>query len=121
MPDSRQEKAFVDYVVELMQSVGPVSARAMFGGHGIFLDGLMFGLIADSVLYLKVGKDNKDDYIQRDLEPFTYNKNGKLMKMSYYQAPEETLEDADEMNTWASRAYAAALQAAAGKRKATKE
>ena len=119
MAVSRQEKAFVNYVLELMQSVGPVTARAMFGGHGIFLDGLMFGLVADSVLYLKVGKDNKDDYIQRGLEPFSYRKNGKVMKMSYYQAPEESLEDADEMNSWANRAYAAALQAAAGKRKAT--
>ena len=120
MPVSRQEKEYVNYVVDLMQSIGPVTARAMFGGHGIFLDGLMFGLVADSVLYLKVGRDNKDDYVRRDLEPFTYSKNGKPMRMSYYQAPEETLEDSDEMNIWANRAYAAALQAAAGKRKAGK-
>ena len=56
MPPSSVEKEFVSYVVELMQSIGPVHAKAMFGGHGIFLEGLMFGLIADSVLYLKVDK-----------------------------------------------------------------
>ena len=110
----------MNYVVDLMQSMGPVTSRAMFGGHGIFLDGLMFALVADSVLYLKVGRDNKEDYVQRDLQPFTYHKNGKPMKMSYYQAPEETLEDADEMSSWANHAYAAALQAAASKRKGGK-
>ncbi len=46
MPVSNQEKEFVTYVVDLMQSIGPVRAKAMFGGHGIFLERLMFGLIA---------------------------------------------------------------------------
>ena len=61
MPTSKKEKEFVSYVVELMQSVGPVHAKGMFGGHGIFLDGLMFGLVADSVLYLKVDAETSDD------------------------------------------------------------
>ncbi len=54
MTTSGEEKEFVSYLVELMQSIGPVRAQAMFGGHGIFLEQLMFGLVADSVLYLKV-------------------------------------------------------------------
>jgi len=59
MPVSNEEKEFVTYVVDLMQSIGPVRAKGMFGGHGIFLEGLMFGLIADSVLYLKVDKEER--------------------------------------------------------------
>ena len=50
MPASSEEKEFVSYLVELMQSIGPVNARPMFGGFGIFLDKLMFGLVADSIL-----------------------------------------------------------------------
>jgi DNA transformation protein len=117
MPVSENEKAFVSYVLDLMQSIGPVTARAMFGGHGIFLDGIMFGLVADSVLYLKADMDTDNEYLKRGLEAFTYNKRGKVYKMSYFQAPEEALEDVDVMSHWANMAYGAALKAASKKRK----
>ena len=115
MSASSAEKEFVSYVVELMQSIGPVYAKGMFGGHGIFLDGQMFGLVADSVLYLKVDTETEKQFTEKGLEAFTYNKNGKDYKMSYYQAPEEALEDSDEMNTWANKAYNVALNATAKK------
>ena len=117
MPVSSEEKEFVAYVVDLMQSIGPVRAKSMFGGHGIFLEGLMFGLVADSVLYLKVNKETEMDFKTRGLEAFTYNKKGKEFKMSYYQAPEEALEDHEERKSWANKAYGAALKAASKKRK----
>ena len=116
MPVSDKEKEFVNYVVELMQSIGPVSAKGMFGGHGIFLDGLMFGLVADSILYLKVDQETEKEFKAKGLDAFTYNKKGKEFKMSYYQAPEDALEDAEEMNLWANKAYAGALRAASNKR-----
>ena len=117
MPVSSEEKEFVTYVVELMESVGPVSAKGMFGGYGIFLDGLMFGLVADSTLYLKVDKETENEFKAKGLDAFTYNKKGEEIKMTYYQAPEEALEDAEEMNSWANKAYGAALKAASKKRK----
>ncbi len=116
MPASNEENEFVNYVVELMQLIGPVSAKRMFGGYGIFLEGLMFGLISDSVLYLKVDKETEREFISKELEAFTYNKKGKEFKMSYYQAPEEVLEDSEEMSSWANKAYGAALKAASKKR-----
>ncbi|MDX2503518.1 MAG: TfoX/Sxy family protein [Gammaproteobacteria bacterium] len=117
MPVSNEEKEFVTYVVELMQPMGPVRAKGMFGGHGIFLEGIMFGLVADSVLYLKVDKETEMQYKARGLEAFTYHKKGKEYKMSYYQAPEEILEDGEEMTTWANKAYEVAIKAASKKRK----
>jgi len=117
MPVSASEKEFVLYVVDLMQSVGPVHAKGMFGGYGIYLDGLMFGLVADSVLYLKTDKQTENEFKDRGLEAFTYSKKGKEFRMSYYQAPEEALEDGEEMNTWANKAYGVALKAASKKRK----
>jgi DNA transformation protein len=89
----------------------------MFGGHGIFLDGLMFGLVADSVLYLKVDKEIENEFKVKELEAFTYNKKGKEFKMSYYQASEEALEDADEMHTWANKVYGPALRTVSKKSK----
>lgn len=116
MTTSTKEE-FASYAVDLMQSIGPVRAKRMFGGHGIFLDGLMFALIADNTLYLKVDKESEDKFKAKGLEAFTYNKKGKIYSMSYYQAPEETLESPEEMIIWANMAYGAALRAAANKRK----
>ena len=115
MSPSESEKEFSIYVVELMQSLGPVRVKAMFGGYGIFLNGLMFGLIADNVLYLKIDQETENEFKAMGLEPFTYHKKGKELKMSYYQAPEEVLEDSEEMHLWASKAYSAALRAASKK------
>ena len=117
MPSSPEEKEFTSYVVDLMQSIGPVNAKAMFGGYGIFLEGLMFGLVADSVLYLKVDKETENEFKAKGLKQFTYNKKGKELKMSYYQAPEEALENGEEMSSWAAKAYSTALRAASKKRK----
>lgn len=103
---------FVDYIVEITQSIGPVYSKRMFGGHGIFLDGLMFGLIAEQTLYLKADQDSKNDFIELGLAAFSYNKKGKEMKLSYFQAPEEALEELEVMNLWANKAYSAALRAA---------
>ena len=116
MPTSKKEKEFVSYVVDLMSSIGPVHAKGMFGGHGIYLEGLMFALVADSVLYLKSDEELENEFKEKGLEAFTYNKKGKEYKMSYYQAPEEALEDGEEMNLWANKAYGVALKSAAKKR-----
>ena len=104
------------YVVELMQSPGPVAAKRMFGGHGLFIDDLMFGLVADSTLYLKADKHSENDFKAKGLEAFTYNKKDKQVSLSYYQAPEEALEDSEEMNAWGNKAYSAALRSATKKR-----
>jgi len=111
MPASNQEKEFVAYIVDLMQSIGPVTVRPMFGGFGIFLDKTMFGLVADSVLYFKVDQQSCSTFEARNLEPFRYVKNNKSYSMSYYQAPDEALENADDMAQWANQAYRVAIKA----------
>ena len=104
------DSQFIDYLLETLQAMGPVSARKMFGGHGIFLDKRMFALVADNELYLKADADNQQRYLDAGLGPFQYEKNGKLMSMSYYHAPEEALEVPEELLDWARHAYAAALR-----------
>ena len=116
MPASKDEKEFVSYVVDLMQSIGPVYAKGMFGGYGIFLDGLMFALIADNTLYLKAKQETEAEFQAIGLEQFTYHKRDKELRMSYYEAPEEALEDAEVMRNWADKAFGAALKAARTKK-----
>jgi len=115
-PASVPDNEFVTYVIELMQAIGPVRARRMFGGHGIFIDELMFGLVADGTLYLKADNETENDYRERGLDAFSYNKKGKVLRISYYQVPAEALEDSEEMNAWANKAYATALRVASKKR-----
>jgi len=112
---SIEQREYVAHIVDLLQFIGPVESKFMFGGFGVFLEGLMFGLVADNELYLKVDKQNLQDYEDLGLQAFSFEKNGKQFKMSYYQAPEEAMEDAQLLSDWASNAYGAAMRAAAKK------
>ena len=61
---------FVEYTLELLADLGAVRARSMFGGYGLYLDDLMFGIIADDVVYFKVDDTNRDIFLSAGLEPF---------------------------------------------------
>ncbi|MGJ8667862.1 MAG: TfoX/Sxy family protein [Oceanococcus sp.] len=101
---------FVEHLHEVFYEFGAITAKRMFGGHGIFHEERMFGLIADDVLYLKADQQSCADFVALDLSPFEYSKAGKVMKMSYYQAPESIYDDSDEATLWAHKAFAAALR-----------
>lgn len=83
----------------------------MFGGYGIYRDGLMFALVSDDVLYFKADEAMAAELAARDLKPFEYRKQGKRMTIAYYTAPAEIFDDPDEAKRWAKRAHAAALRA----------
>jgi DNA transformation protein len=102
---------FITYLLELFEPMGAVEARAMFGGFGIYREGLMFGLVAKDCLYLKADDENRPDYESRALPPFTYERKGKKLSMSYYQAPSEVMDSGEELSLWGERAYQAARRA----------
>ncbi len=101
---------YVEYVKEVFSEFGSVEPRRMFGGHGIFHKGLMFGLVADDVLYLKADEAISRHFTERELEQFSYEKQGKAFKMSYYMAPDDIFDDLEEAKVWADRSYAAAVR-----------
>ncbi|MGV3633032.1 MAG: TfoX/Sxy family protein [Pseudorhodoplanes sp.] len=108
-----------EYLRDLFVSFRPVTVRRMFGGAGIFVDGVMFGLVVDDVIYLKAGEDNAPDFDREDLPPFRYQaKNGKRAVMSYRKMPERLYDDPDELAQWASRSLAIAQRKAIPKQKA---
>lgn len=106
MPNSRE---FTEYIVDRLSPMGDVRARAMFGGHGLYMDSLMFALIASDTLYLKVDDGTRDRYDAAGLEPFKPSED-RPMTMSYYPVPEEVFEDEVLLVVWAREAYAAALR-----------
>ena len=106
MPNSAE---FIAYLVDRLSPLGDVAARRMFGGHGVFLDGLMFGLVAGDTLYLKVDDGNRDGYVAEGLEPFKPFED-RPTTMSYFPLPDAVFEDPDDFEVWAREAYAAALR-----------
>ena len=108
---------FVDYLLEVFEEFGPINSKRMFGGYGIYYQGVMFGLVADDTLYLKADDSISNYFASRDLGQFEYNKGGKTIKMSYYQAPEELLEDKEIAREWARRSYEVALETKAKAKK----
>lgn len=113
MRSARNE--FAEYVVELMAGWAPVSARRMFGGHGLYREGLMFALIAEDQLYFKTDAANVVQFERAGSRPFVYESKERTVQMSYWSAPEGSLESPAEMREWCQSAYAAALRAHAAK------
>lgn len=108
---------FVEHVVETMRRFGPVEARAMFGGWGLYHQGLFFALIAEEALYIKTDDESRAEFEALGLQPFVYSMKDGSIAMSYFQAPDEALESPEVMAEWARRGYAAALRAQGMKRK----
>ena len=81
----------------------------MFGGHGIYHDGVMFALVANDTLYFKVDDSTKQQFIDKSLPAFEYDKGNKKVQMSYYLAPVEIYDDPQQAVYWAKLAYQAAL------------
>ena len=112
---------FIDYLHDQFARFGPISVRRMFGGGGVFHQGVMIGLIAGEVLYLKVDDRNRPDFEAAGMGPFTYDGKGKPMQMSYFEAPPDVLEDPDELATWATKAHEAALAGQKSKKRGQKK
>lgn len=107
---------FAAFLQEQLEPFGPVTIRSMFGGAGLFRDGVMFGLIAYDTLYFKTGDANRGDYENAGMEPFTYEGKSKPVAMSYHQVPADLLEDPDGLSEWAHRAFAVAVKSKKAKK-----
>jgi DNA transformation protein len=114
---SNHMSEYVEYLKEVFSEFGSVEPRRMFGGYGVFHKGLMFALVADDVLYLKADESIAQHFTERELEQFSYEKQGKVFRMSYYMAPEDIFDDPEEAKIWADRSYAAAVRSNKPKKK----
>jgi len=103
---------FLELLRDQLSGLGSIRIRRMFGGAGVYCDGVMFALVSDDTLYLKADDVNRSDFEARSLAPFRYaTRNGRTTIMSYWRAPDDLLDDTDELATWARAALAAARRA----------
>jgi DNA transformation protein len=112
--------AFVDSVLGSLLPLGPVRARAMFGGWGLFLDDAMFGLVAGERLYFKVDAETEPQFAAAGAAAFTYLRRDKQIAMSYREAPLEVSDAVAEpaaLLPWAELGLKAARRARGKRRK----
>jgi DNA transformation protein len=106
------------FVLEQLGRVAPVTAKSMFGGVGIYAQGLFFALIAEDRLYFKVDDSTRPDFEHFGMEPFRpFGEDGA---MGYYEVPADVVEDALQLAPWMNKAIDVAAKAKQGKRKRTK-
>ncbi len=100
-----------DLLEDLMAPLGGVTIRRMFGGRGIFKDGLMFALLSSrDVFYFKADDETTPAFVAEGCEQWTPEMQGRVMPMPYWRAPERLFDEPDEFAEWARAAFAVAVR-----------
>ncbi len=102
-----------EFIRDLFAPFRPVTVKRMFSGAGIFADGLMFGLIVEGAIHLKVDESNVAEFEREGSRPFSYTRgksSGRPTRhaLPYWRLPERLYDDPDELAVWAARAFAIA-------------
>jgi len=106
--------SFAEFLREQLAPLGRVTMRRMFGKTGVFCDGLMFGMVTDNMLYLRVDDGNRAAFKEAEsVPPLSYEKKGCTIDLAFWRAPERLFDEPDELATWARAALAAARRVAA--------
>ena len=101
---------YLNFVLEKLSPIDDIKSRAMFGGYGIFHEGLMFTLISEDILYLKVNQTNRDMYKRAGSKPFPHG-------ISYWEVPTDVIEENNELQEWANISVEIAQEVAKKKRR----
>jgi DNA transformation protein len=106
-----------DDIAELFGAFGPVSVRRLFGGAGIYADGIMFALVHGGVIYLKTDERTSPAFDREQLPPFSYMRRGERAALqSYRRMPDRLYDDPEELVRWARDAVVAAGRSGVKKR-----
>jgi DNA transformation protein and related proteins len=113
------------FISDLFAPFGPVVVRRMFGGAGIYREGLMFALVFDGAIFLRVDEASMPDFEREGSRPFGYTRAkspGKIGRasLSYWRLPERLYDEPDELAVWAERALQIARRKKTAPRARTK-
>jgi DNA transformation protein len=106
---------FLAYVLEQLGGLRDLRSNRMFGGIGLYSDGLFFGLIDDDTVFFKTNDRNIAAYRERNMPRFMPFPDRPEAVMGYHQVPADVIEDADTLVAWARQAVAVALESKASK------
>jgi DNA transformation protein and related proteins len=113
--------AFAEFLCEQMAPLGHITMRRMFGKTGVFCEGVMFGMVADDTLYVRVDDQNRATFKEAESSPpLNYEKQGRTIDLSFWRVPERLIDEPDELFIWARAALAAAHRVAANRGRTTR-
>lgn len=98
---------FAELLREHLGGLGGLALRRMFGSTGLFCHGVMFGLVKDDRLFLRVDEGNRAAYDAEETAPFTYRRAGEIATLTYRAVPESLLDEPEALRRWARDALAA--------------
>lgn len=102
---------FLEWVTGQLAGLGAISARAMFGGHGLYCNGLFIAIVTGERLYFKADTQSQARFEACGLRRFQHTVRGKPVQLMYYEAPAEAYDDAQVMSDWGQLALVAAVRA----------
>ncbi len=105
---AKADREYGARIADRLVALGPVESRQMFGGAGLFLDGVMFGLISGGALYFKTGPENRDAYDSAGTAPFAFMRGARRVETSYRSVPDGVLADGAALAAWGEGALAVA-------------
>ena len=108
---------FRSFVLDQLEELGNVTPKSMFGGVGLYRDGLFFGIIAGDVLYLKADDRTRVTFERAGSTPFKPYPD-RAGTMQYYSVPIGVVESPPELARWARDAVAVASRATSRRSKA---
>src|SRR3954469_6576360 len=100
------DETFRDRVLDRLSGLGKITAQPMFGGWGIYWEGVIFAIQYGDRLHFKVDDRLKADFEAMGMGPFRPNERQTLK--SYYEVPPEVLADSEALLSWAGEAIRAA-------------
>ncbi len=107
-----------EFVRELLEGLGEIRIRRMFGAAGVYFDDLFFAIIDDDILYLRAEEADRPAYQAAGSRQFTYAMNdGVIQSMAYWSLPDSAADDPDEAVMWARKAIEAARTKASKKKR----
>ena len=106
---------YLAYILEQLEALPAVRPNRMFGGIGLYSDGLFFGLIDDDTLFFKTDGTNVEQYRARKMPRFMPFPDRPEAVLGYHQVPADVIEDAEALVAWARKAVSVALGARARK------
>ncbi len=97
-------------IEDMFEVLGPVTIKRMFGGKGIYCQGVIFALEVDGEILLKGDEQTAPTLEAAGSRQWAYDGKGKPVKMPYWSIPDDAFDDPDEMARWVRLAYEAALR-----------
>ena len=105
---------FAEFLREQLAPLGRVTMRRMFGKTGVFCDGVMFAMVTENTLYVRVNDENRVTFKEAEsFPPLNYEKKSSTIDLSFWRVPERLFDEPDELVSWARAALAAARRVAA--------